>query len=53
MNTRRAFLAYGTFKPVRVVVGEGYNPFEMPEHMANPYGIVGRAALARMGLSQV
>jgi arylformamidase len=38
-------------KPVELVVGEGYNHFEMCETLANPYGIAGRAALAQMNLT--
>jgi len=37
-------------KPVELLVGEGYNHFEMLETLANPYGLVGRAVLAQMGL---
>jgi arylformamidase len=39
-------------KDVRLIVGEGYNHFEIPETMANPYGLLGRAALQLMGLKQ-
>jgi arylformamidase len=35
--------------PVELLVGEGYNHFEMLETLANPYGLLGRAALAQMG----
>ncbi len=37
-------------KPVELLVGEGYNHFEMLETLANPYGLLGRAALRQMGL---
>ena len=37
-------------KPVQLVVGEGYNHFEMYETLANPYGALGRAALEQMQL---
>jgi arylformamidase len=37
-------------KPVRLLVGEHYNHFELPETLANPYGLLGRAALELMGL---
>jgi arylformamidase len=37
-------------KPVQLLVGEGYNHFEMPETLANPYGLLGRAVLAQMKL---
>ena len=36
---------------VKLLVGEGYNHFEMPETLGNPYGLLGRAALELMGLS--
>jgi hypothetical protein len=39
--SRRAFLA-----------AEHYNHFEMLETMANPYGLLGRAAPAQMGLAR-
>jgi arylformamidase len=38
-------------KPVKLVVGDGYNHFEMFETLADPYGILGRAALSQMGLA--
>jgi len=38
-------------KPVQLLVGEGYNHFEMPETLANPYGLLGRAVLAQMKLA--
>ena len=28
--------------------GEGYNHFEIPETLSNPYGLLGRAVLAQM-----
>ncbi len=37
-------------KPVELMVGEGYNHFEMLETLANPYGLLGRAVLMQMGL---
>ena len=37
-------------KPVRLVVGEHYNHFELPETLRNPYGLLGRAALDLMDL---
>jgi arylformamidase len=37
-------------KPVQLIVADGYNHFEIIETMANPYGLVGRAALGQMGL---
>ncbi len=38
-------------KPVELIVGQGYNHFDMIETLSNPYGILGRAALRQMGLS--
>jgi arylformamidase len=35
---------------VQLIVGEGYNHFEMPETFGNPYGLLGRAALEQMKL---
>src|SRR4051812_22863040 len=37
-------------KPVDLLVAHGYNHYEAPETLANPYGLLGRAALAQMGL---
>jgi arylformamidase len=37
-------------KPVTLLVGEGYNHFEMLETLANPYGLLGRAVLEQMQL---
>ena len=37
-------------KPVELLVGEGYNHFEMLETLSNPYGLLGRAVLAQMQL---
>jgi arylformamidase len=37
-------------KPVELLVAHGYNHYEAPETLGNPYGLVGRAALAQMGL---
>ena len=39
-------------KPVELIVGDGFNHFEMQETLGNPYGIAGRAALKLMGLSK-
>jgi len=33
-----------------LIVGQGYNHFEIPETLANPYGLVGRATLELMRL---
>ena len=38
-------------KPVELIVGEGFNHFEMQETFGNPYGVAGRAALKLMHLS--
>ena len=37
-------------KPVELIVGEGYNHFEIFETFSNPYGLMGRAILKLMGL---
>jgi arylformamidase len=37
-------------KPVELLVGEGYNHFEMLETLANPYGLLGRVVLSQMRL---
>lgn len=37
-------------KPAQLLVGEGYNHFEMYETLANPYGVLGRAVLEQMRL---
>ena len=42
----------GAGKPVQLIAGEGYNHFEIPETLANPYGVLGRAVLAQMKLGQ-
>ena len=38
-------------KPVEYVIGQHYNHFEMPETIANPYGILGKLALKQMMLA--
>ena len=38
-------------KPVEFVVGQNYNHFEMPETIANPYGILGKLVLKQMKLT--
>jgi arylformamidase len=38
-------------KPVELIVGEGYNHFEMLETLGNPYGLLGRAVFAQMELA--
>jgi arylformamidase len=37
-------------KPVSLLVGEGYNHFEIIETFGNPYGLLGSAALQQMNL---
>jgi arylformamidase len=39
-------------KPVQLLVGEGYNHFEILETLSNPYGLLGRAVLEQMQLAQ-
>ena len=39
-------------RPVQLLVGEGYNHFEIAETLANPHGLLGRAVLAQMNLSR-
>jgi arylformamidase len=46
-----ALLAAG--KNVQLIVGEGYNHFEMPETLGNPYGLLGHAMFAQMGITVV
>jgi arylformamidase len=38
-------------KPVQLMVGQAYNHFEMLETLASPYGLLGRAVLAQMGIA--
>lgn len=38
-------------KPVKLIVGQEYNHHEIKETLANPYGLLGRAALEMMGVS--
>jgi arylformamidase len=38
-------------KQVRLLVGEHYNHFELPETLGNPYGLLGRTALELMDLT--
>jgi arylformamidase len=38
-------------KPVKLIVCEGYNHFEVMETLGNPYGFFGRAALEQMHLA--
>jgi arylformamidase len=38
-------------KPVRLIVGKGYNHYELGETLGNPYAVLGRAALEMMKLA--
>jgi len=40
-------------KPVELIVGEGYNHFEILETLSNPFGLLGRAALSQIDLGAV
>jgi arylformamidase len=46
-----AATAQAAGKPVELLCGEGYNHFEIMETFANPYGLMGRAALSLFGLT--
>jgi arylformamidase len=37
-------------KPITVLIGEGYNHFEIQETLGNPFGLLGRAVLEQMKL---
>jgi arylformamidase len=39
-------------KPVQLLVGEDYNHFEIIETLGTPYGLLGRAVLEQMKLSE-
>jgi len=39
-------------KPIEFLIADGYNHFEIIETLANPYGLLGRAALEQMKLRQ-
>jgi arylformamidase len=50
-QTREFFAAvHAAGKPAELIVGDGYNHFELLETLANPYGLLGRAELAQMRL---
>ena len=49
-NRQFAAAVQAAGKPVTVLIGEGYNHFEMHETQGNPYGLLGRAALGQMKL---
>jgi arylformamidase len=36
-------------KPVELVVGDDYSHLELPETLANPYGVLGSAVLEQIG----
>lgn len=38
-------------KPAQLLVGDGYNHFEIAETLASPFGVAGRAALEQMKLT--
>ena len=39
-------------KPVKLLVAEGYNHFEIEQTLGNPYGLLGNAALEQMNLGR-
>ncbi len=49
-NRDFAAAVQATGKPVQLIRAENYNHFELVETLANPQGILGRAALAQMKL---
>jgi arylformamidase len=52
-QTREFAAAVGAVnKPIKLLVGEGYNHFEIIETLANPLGLLGRAVLEQMQLSR-
>jgi arylformamidase len=40
-------------KPAELLLGEGYNHFEMLETLANPFGLIGRAVVEQMRLTRM
>jgi arylformamidase len=46
-----AAVVKATGKPVQLLVAHGYNHFEAPETLGNPYGLLGRAVLEQMKLA--
>jgi arylformamidase len=38
-------------KPVQLIIGQGYNHYEMGESIGHPYAVMGRAALEMMALA--
>ena len=51
-NRQFAGAAKGAGKAATLLVGEGYNHFEMIETLGSPYGLLGRAALQQMNLTR-
>jgi arylformamidase len=47
-----AAAAMAAGKTVQLLVGDGYNHFEVQETLGNPYGLMGRAVLEQMKLAQ-
>jgi len=39
-------------KPVELIVGDNYSHLELPETLCNPYGLLGSAVLAQIGLAR-
>ena len=50
-NREFAAAAEAAGKQVRLLVGEHYNHFELPDTLGNPYGLLGQAALDLMDLT--
>jgi arylformamidase len=50
-NREFAAAVEATGKKLRLLVGENYNHFELPETLGNPYGLLGRVVLDLMGLT--
>jgi arylformamidase len=50
-NREFAAAAAAAGKSVKLLVGEHYNHFELPETLGNPYGLLGRAALELLDLT--
>ena len=51
-NRQFAAAAKTAGKAATLLVGEGYNHFEMIETLGSPYGLLGRAALQQMNLTR-
>ena len=49
-NREFAAAVENAVKKARLLIGEHYNHFELPETLCNRYGLLGRAALDLMGL---